>query len=479
MKFFRLKFLEITGVFLVVCLGFLLRAYMYQYIPFSGEPDELYSVWNGLSLIEDGVPSSWSGLSAYEEKDIIFFGQIGGGSWENGAFRMYTIVRPWFDHFPMFSLIVGGNAKLFNMEKLKVLPTGIIRLPMLFFGLVSLVLIYLVTKKLFNRDVAFVSLLFFATSPIIVFSSRMVVLENLLVIFELILINFVYEFLKTNKRKFLYLIYLMVFLSLQLKATGIFFVLAVGVLFLFEKKKREVVNLMLVSLLSVLTILGYGFYYDGSLFFRVMKVLTTKEVGFATIAKMFSTPTVATTGFFDGWFYFGFISMWLVIFSEKLKKEKGMVIIISFFITWIAGLFLTSARTDNMGWYWLPLYPLMAISGGRLVVDFIKEKSFYGLIFCFIFLLTGFYIVKIPVSGEFLKAIVGVGILIAFVSVYFKKKFSGLIKVAFVIILATMVFANSLAVINYYTRMCENDECNIPIKSDVKIKIPGWREVSL
>lgn len=475
---FKNTILKVFLVATIIFYGFLLRTYMYQYFPFSGASDELYSVWNGLSLINEKIPASWSEYPVYKKENIIFEGWV-EGKWENGNHARYRIVKPWFDHFPLFSLIVGANAKFFNLKNFSILPTGIIRLPMLLIGLVNLFLLFITANKLFKFNTATLSLLVYATAPIIIFSSRMISCENLLTTFEILIVFFLFKYLNKGDKIDLFLVYLFLFFSFLTKGTAIFFGLSVFLILLLYKKNKQAIIVILPIFIAGLLMLLYGLYYDGSLFLKVMRWSTIRGVGLSTVALYFLKPMVVNDIFFDGWFYFGFISLLISFFKYNFKKDKAITIIIVFFISWIIGLIFTSSETDLIGWYRFPLFPLMAMAGGKLLVDFIKEENVLGLFFSFIFLLTGFTIAKIPITGELIKGTILFTVLITALFLYKNRKPKLLIRVFYILILSFMVIGNSLAVINYYKKECENKECNVPLKSNIKIKIPGWKTVAL
>ncbi len=96
-----------TGLYVIFCilviiLASSLRLYHYDSIPHAKwTADELAFCWNGMSLIQNHVPTAWSWLSSYGDFPIEM--------WQG---HQYRLVTPWFDHPPLFSLVVGAAAIL-------------------------------------------------------------------------------------------------------------------------------------------------------------------------------------------------------------------------------------------------------------------------------------------------------------------------------------------------------------------------------
>ncbi|MGV2388912.1 MAG UNVERIFIED_CONTAM: glycosyltransferase family 39 protein [Microcystis novacekii LVE1205-3] len=104
--------------------------------------------------------------------------------WEKTAVR-YRFVTPWFDHPPLFGLIVGMTAILSGAKEFFDCSLTVIRIPSLVFGTLSIFLLYLLALRLTNTRVAIITSLIFATNPNTVFLSRLAVSENLLLCLSL------------------------------------------------------------------------------------------------------------------------------------------------------------------------------------------------------------------------------------------------------------------------------------------------------
>jgi len=83
----------------IILLGYYLRLKMFSSFPAIGDTqDEIKYAFNGLSLIKEGVPQSWSWREEYGNFPIVKI--------RNNPYRL---VKPYFDNPPLFALIMGQS----------------------------------------------------------------------------------------------------------------------------------------------------------------------------------------------------------------------------------------------------------------------------------------------------------------------------------------------------------------------------------
>ncbi len=125
---------------IITFLGAFLRIYNYDSLPPDNwTSDEYAFAWSGMSLLQTGIPTSWSWLSPTDNFPTVV--------WEAKNIR-YRLVTPWFDHPPLFGLLVGLFALLGGAKTFFDCSLTIIRVPSLFLGIASIVLVYLLALKL-------------------------------------------------------------------------------------------------------------------------------------------------------------------------------------------------------------------------------------------------------------------------------------------------------------------------------------------
>jgi len=75
---------------IITFLGAFLRIYNYDSLPPDNwTSDEYAFAWSGMSLLQTGIPTSWSWLSPTDNFPTVV--------WEAKNIR-YRLVTPWFDH---------------------------------------------------------------------------------------------------------------------------------------------------------------------------------------------------------------------------------------------------------------------------------------------------------------------------------------------------------------------------------------------
>jgi len=143
--------------------------------------------------------------------------------WEAKNIR-YRLVTPWFDHPPLFGLLVGLFALLGGAKTFFDCSLTIIRVPSLFLGIASIVLVYLLALKLSNLSIAIIASLIYATNPNTVFLSRLAISENLMIIFCLFIILLYWQYYQTKQKKYLYIAACLAGLACLVKVTAIYLV---------------------------------------------------------------------------------------------------------------------------------------------------------------------------------------------------------------------------------------------------------------
>ncbi len=132
-------------------------------------------------------------------------------------YKDFTLVHP-----PLFELALTGVYRIFGYNFMygKYFSVSI--------ALLSILLIYLIGKKLYHRSAGIVAALFFAVSPDMVYPGRRVVQESLGIFLLLIAIYFATEYF--DKRKPVKILFCGIFLGLTVATKYIFIPSVIGVL---------------------------------------------------------------------------------------------------------------------------------------------------------------------------------------------------------------------------------------------------------
>lgn len=119
---------QVAVFLLVLTFTFILRAHNFDRIPAMGHLEEQMFAWAGINLIERGIPRAWSSLD-FPERAIVSKGAV---SYQGGDPKVYVnMVEPWLEQPPLFSLLVGSFAHLYQANRDQVIPTSFIRTPVI------------------------------------------------------------------------------------------------------------------------------------------------------------------------------------------------------------------------------------------------------------------------------------------------------------------------------------------------------------
>lgn len=378
-KFFQKNIIFIILTLFICVLGFNLRSKNYGTVPIPGESrDEISFAWLGLSLLETGRPIATSGLNSYTH------------DWKyintSDVFHSFANPNPfpvdsnWFDHPPLFSLIPGFYSYSHGQLNFADTSISIIRRPMIFLGAFSILLIIILGAYIFNRQIALIAGLIYATDPLIVVSSRMVQAENLLLIIFLLAI--IFYCLYRHRQNYFYF-WLAISLSgvcTLVKLSGISVCLSLLLLnLIFESKDKLKKSLAIVLGTGLITLLFpiYGYFYDWKLFVNVFSVNSARYFrdGLAGFYWLIS-KTNNTRTFLDGWVLLSWFSLFFATFKLLPKSKLWYLIAPTFSYLLIYLIF----GSEGYGWYKFPFYPfLFLILAWALNYSLKKSNLFFSL----------------------------------------------------------------------------------------------------
>ena len=354
---------KIILVCFILLIGLMLRLHNYATYPQRGASSDEYTyAFLGMSLLTDHVPTSWSAFTAYKSVRHLTIDNL-----------YFPIVSPYFDHPPFNGIVVAGWSMLFGEDSFEEISLHTIRLVPIFLSMLSSLLVFFLGLRLYDFKTATWALLIYSTATIFVMNGRVVFAENLLT--PLLLLS-VYLFLTFKKQltiKKVLLLSLLCGLSFWTKELGIITFLSMLYLFMSEKiKRKHTMVLVVVSLAIVLSYIVYGIYYDKDVFFQILFSQADRDIGPKTVFYLLSTPIIVNKVFLDGWYFFGLLSF-LFSFSEYPKNKLLLVPSSFYFLLLVFSL----TQQGEMGWYMIPLFPFMALSSARALVESLKKGSWF------------------------------------------------------------------------------------------------------
>lgn len=332
---------------IILLLAFCLRFWRYEYFPIGGETaDEFAWTLLGASLIQEKVPASWSFFSAYENYH-----------YKEGIYNA-PIVRPVFDHPPLFSFL-PGIAHNIKSNWLDSPSLKVIRLPMVLLGTLNVGLFWFVSRRIFTKQSwAVVGTLLYATIPSLVFSSRLVVAENLLITWLLLAL---WACAGPKQRWTSWLLTVISAAAVLTKLTGILIPVGLITYGLLTKDRWIAKSGLLGGLIGLGLFASYGAFYNWTLFAQVFLSQSARELGLATLQnRLFLHPTLVLHRFFDGWQWLGLLAFsWLLMTKTSDQKWLPVKIMTVLGLVLVA---LTVGESTFHGWYDFVLWPLLVLS---------------------------------------------------------------------------------------------------------------------
>lgn len=363
---------KLVLVLLICFLGYSLRIKNYSTIPRPGESlDEYANAWSGLGLIQLGIPLGWSYIISPNYQPSFYFINVDNVYQTGLAFaNPFYIHKPWLDHPPGMGLLTGGFGYLKGARALEDASAVFIRKPIVLVGTLSIFLLFVLVNLYFNYPTAILSALIYATSPLIVVSSRMSQSEN--VFLPLFLLSAIFIRLFQTKQKYFFLVLSAFFAGVgvwfkipaaMISVSGFFLILVSTKKGWLEKIKLAFSFGWMSLILGVLPLLAYGLALDPKAFFEVISFHSQRNygIGIPALYNLLTQSKITNLVFLtDGWVFVGWLS-WLILLVVNKNKTQKSLISIPLFISIIFYIFLGS---DAYGWYAFTFLPWLVLSIG-------------------------------------------------------------------------------------------------------------------
>lgn len=348
----------------IIILAGMLRLDDYALVPFHHETaDEYQHAWEGWHLLHQGQPASWSTFPdrypASQVETFLWFGDP------------YALVRPYFDHPPLFSIPVGLAASLAGAESYLDCSLQAMRLVPIALSLAGILLL----RKLAlaygaSERTALLAALVYAVLPVIVVSHRLVKAESLLALLFMGAVLLAERHARSGETKDAVLLGIVCGLSIWTKATGLAVVLTAVVLLLARRRYRGASIAVLVTAGFGLLYLTYAWAYDFGVFLEVMRAQSTsKWVGLSSLLDLLQGKVVEKP-FGRGWY------LWLLLSAgvAGFRKERALLLPVVIYATVIG---LTADERVIFGWYRIPLYPFLCVAAGLYLEEMIEASDLY------------------------------------------------------------------------------------------------------
>lgn len=354
----------------IIFIGFWLRFANLLTIPRHGATfDEFAWTWQGINLIQKGIPVSWSPHPQYAQKQHLIY---------QGA--AFWIVKPYLEHPPLFGLVSGAFALLNGVSDMYHVTLEKIRPLSLILGTFSIFMIFVLCRELYDKKTALIVSLLYATIPTIVIGSRLVQNENFLIPFWLLSLYLVSIYLKTGKKMLVILAGIIAGLLSLAKVPWLIVGLSLSMILIYKKKWKDAFLVGGLTIIIFSFFIFYGIYYDKELFFSLWRLqLARYDISFSGIFSVFTNPLLVDWGYLDGWILFGWFSMFLAL--KNLKKNALITIpFIAYFILFAFAI----PNEPGHGWYRYPFYPFLIISTALFIKEEFVKPSLLLVLFFFV-----------------------------------------------------------------------------------------------
>jgi hypothetical protein len=357
----------------ILILAAILRFHDAALVPFHHETaDEYQHAWEGWNLLHHGVPQAWSTFPdrypIEHTNDLRWFGD------------RYVLVEPYFDHPPLFSVLVGlvtTGADLFgNLESRTPPPRPydafactlpVMRVVPIVLSLIGIALLYrLALLYGAGERAALLGAFVYAVLPVIVLSHRLVKAENLLSLLLMGAILAAHRHAESGAWRPAVCAGALSGLAIWTKATGVA-VPAVVLVILLGAGRRRAAGIVagIMAGFAALYVL-YGLAYDGGIFLKVLQAqATTKWVGIEA-AQDLLTGKVVTKWFGRGAY------LWLLLAAAlaAFRRARPLLLPIALYAMVIV---LTGDQRVIYGWYRIPLYPFLCVAAGMYLEDLLDR----------------------------------------------------------------------------------------------------------
>lgn len=348
----------------VLILAAVLRFHDYALVPFHHETaDEYQHAWEGWHLLHERVPAAWSAFP-----DRYPLSQVNDFRWFGDR---YVLVRPYFDHPPLFSILVGLVTSFGGARNFLSCTLPMMRLVPILLSLAGVLLLYPLARGYgASERGALLATLVYAVLPVIVLADRLVKGESLLAILFMGALLLVQRHERSGRIRDAALAGVLCGLSIWTKATGVAVLATVLVLLLARRRHRAALVAAGIAVGFAGLYFLYAWSYDFGIFLKIMQAQSTsKWVSLDSFLDLL-TGKVVTKYFGRGWY------LWLMLAAAwaGFRKERGLLVPIVIYGAMIA---MTADHRVIYGWYRIPLYAFLCVAAGIYLDEMIRESDLF------------------------------------------------------------------------------------------------------
>jgi 4-amino-4-deoxy-L-arabinose transferase-like glycosyltransferase len=397
----------------IALLGLHLRLVDYNRIPAPGAThDEFMYPWAGMSLLQTGVPTSWSRLQTYgAHQDAIY----------NGAY--YPLVTPWVHKPLLYPLLTGSVMLLAGITEFSEVDLSILRLIPVFLGTVTTVLVAIAGAAAFNRSAGLLAALLYATTPTMVIASRLSLIENALaplLVLAIIVQTLPRQQLSGRHRQLL--IGVVAATAVLLKQIGIVVAATLFIYHYAQRRYREASSVATWALAAAAIFIGIGSYYVGLKQFIVLQQsandvhaeggLPQLLISIVTFPMIIGpNSTLPGAPMLAGYLALLSAPWWLSTSKGAASRREARHLLILLPVMYLIILvLLESSKYSFRGWHLYPIFPFLSIFLAAASYRLYMRGTFLQLLAAFLILSPTLapLVILFPALTDYWQIILGV-----------------------------------------------------------------------
>lgn len=315
----------------------------------------------------------------------------------NGKLLLFNLTYPFIPHPPLFFIILGFLLKFFG--------NGLIVLRALtaIYGILAIVLVYLISKELFNERLGLLAGFLLAIYPNAIYFNRIGFANSQLMLLSILTIYFFLRYMRDNRDKWFYLLSITTGFAMITEFVGIAIFLSVLLLFWIYYRKNFI-KVFLISIIpfalfvsSMLILMPNAFVHD--LFFQFERLGEFEKANIGILNTVFLALFLFLIYYSRNWIknlYRNIAGDMISLLNPNISQEKrdriiqNNIMLFLFFITLLLAVTLLAPINDEKIFEGFPDYFMLGIFG-LFMVDSKKVRNFLLLFFLPIFL----FIIKI------------------------------------------------------------------------------------
>lgn len=354
---------------LLTCLAVPMRAYEYTAAPdFRSNMDELFNMWNGWQLLEDGTSRGWSLWNQY------YGSEVTRESYDYWREQPIGTIQPYFEHPPLFHMMAGAVVRIGGAEHFTHAKHAHARLLPIALSIIAMWLCIAIGRRLGGRGAALLGGLLHAVMPIVSLQSRTVKGDALVTVLLPASVLLYLRWRESRRRRELAAAAFVAGLAVLAKIPAIAILVALGALLVMEKRYRDLALFSAVGLATSSLLLLYA-ATDWGQFWHAQEVQgTIRQVS----PDVFSSWVLGAQIDHNRVGRPMLLFLWLAfaVACGKWGREKAAVLVVPL-LAYVVALALPSG-TWHYGWYLLPLYPILCAGAGSYLRDLWAKPDLLG-----------------------------------------------------------------------------------------------------